>query len=92
MLYVAVSYYSGKLVHIQVVIKYPYLIAPMCTREDMLNHNLGALYIDDVMGYNSLTTKAIMMIVWCDYNFTIWNPNRGPKLNTNIFAIQIVTI
>ena len=28
----------------------------MCTREDTPAHNLGVLYIDDVMSYNSLTT------------------------------------
>ena len=30
-------------------------LAQMCTREDMLAHNLGAPYFDDVMSYNSLT-------------------------------------
>ena len=50
------SIYSDKLAHIQVVINCPYFIAQMCTHEDTLAHNLGALYIDDVMSYNSLTT------------------------------------
>ena len=50
------SIYSDKLAHVQVVINWPYFIAQMCTREDMLAHNLGAPYIDDVMSYNSLTT------------------------------------
>ena len=31
----------------------------MCTREDELAHNLGALWIDDdVMSYNSLATQG----------------------------------
>ena len=31
----------------------------MCTGEDALAYNLGALSIDDTMSYNSLTTKAL---------------------------------
>ena len=45
------SSYWDKLAHIQVVINYLYSIAQMCTREDTLAHNLGALYIDDGMRY-----------------------------------------
>ena len=35
----------------------------MCTREDTLTHNLGALHIDDVMSYNSLTTMLYVVCV-----------------------------
>ena len=31
----------------------------MCAREDTLTHNLGVLYIDDAMSYNSLTTQVL---------------------------------
>ena len=34
----------------------------MCTRDDKLTHNLGALYFDDIMSYNSLTTQLLKMI------------------------------
>ena len=34
----------------------------MCTREDTLTHNLGVLYIDDAMSYNSLTTVGFYKI------------------------------
>ena len=47
-----------KLKHIQVVINCLYSIAQMCTREDMLAHNSGTPYFNDVMSYNSLTTKG----------------------------------
>ena len=49
--------YSDKLAHIQVVINCRYSVAQKCTSEDTLTHNLGSLYFDDVMSYNSLTTK-----------------------------------
>ena len=52
------SIYLDQLVHVQVVINCPYSIAQMCTREDMLAHNLGTLCIDDIMSYNSLTTLS----------------------------------
>ena len=50
------SNYSNKLAHVQVVINCRCLVAQMCTREDTLAHNLGALYFDDVMSYNLLKT------------------------------------
>ena len=50
--------YLDKFAHVQVVINCPYSIAQMCTREDTLAHDLGALYFDDVMSYNSLTTHV----------------------------------
>ena len=50
--------YSDKLAHVQVVINCQYSVAQMCTREDTLTHNLGALYIADVMSYNMLTTEG----------------------------------
>ena len=50
--------YSDKLAHIQAVINCQYSVAQMCTCEDTLAHNLGALYIDDVMSYNLLTTHV----------------------------------
>ena len=49
-------FYSYKLAHVQVVINCRYFVAQSCSREDMLAHNIGALYFDDVMSYNSLTT------------------------------------
>ena len=55
------SIYSDKLAHVQVVIICPYSIAPLCTREDAVAHNLGAPCIDDVMSYNSLTTVGIQI-------------------------------
>ena len=53
------SIYSDKLAHTQVVINCPYSVAHLCTSEATLAHNLGALYFDDVMSYNSLTTKIL---------------------------------
>ena len=32
-------------------------LAQMCTREDPLAYNIGALFVDNVMSYNSLTTN-----------------------------------
>ena len=49
------SIYSDKLAHIQVVINHQYSVAQMCTREDMLAHNLGAPYFDDVMSCFRIT-------------------------------------
>ena len=47
--------YSDKLAHIQVVINCRYLVAQSCTSEGELAYISGALSIDDVMSYNSLT-------------------------------------
>ena len=47
------SIYSDKVAYVQVVINCRYSVAQMYTSEDMLAHNLGALYFDDVMSYNS---------------------------------------
>ena len=67
MLYVAVgqimnetmmSIYLDKLAHVQVIIKCRYSIAKLCAREDTLAYILGAPSIDDVMSYNSLTTRV----------------------------------
>ena len=52
------SIYSDKLAHVQALINCPYSIAQLCTHEDTLVHNLGALYFDEVMSYYSLTTIA----------------------------------
>ena len=52
------SIYSDKLAHVQVVINCPYFVAPVCTREERLAHNLGAQYIEDIMSYNLLTTEC----------------------------------
>ena len=57
------SIYLDKLAHVQVVINCWFSVAQLCTREDMLAHILGALYIDDVMSYDSLTTENIKHIV-----------------------------
>ena len=53
------SIYSDKLANVQVVINCRYSVTQMCTYEDTLAHNLGALYIDDVMSYNLLTTICL---------------------------------
>ena len=37
-----------KLAHVQVIFNCPYSIAQMCNCEDMLAHNSGAPYFDDV--------------------------------------------
>ena len=55
------SIYSDDLAHIQVIINCRYSVAQMCTCEDMLAHNLGALYSNDVMSYNLLTTAVIQI-------------------------------
>ena len=57
------SIYLDKLAHVQVVINCWFSVAQLCTREDMLAHILGTLYIDDVMSYDSLTTENIKHIV-----------------------------
>ena len=48
--------YLDKLAHVQVVINCQYSVSQMCTPVDTLAHNLDALYFDDIMSYNSLTT------------------------------------
>ena len=53
------SIYSDKLSHMKVIINCRYSIAQLCTREDTLAYILGSPFIDDVMSYNSLTTKAL---------------------------------
>ena len=81
------SIYSDKLAHVQVVIKSWYLVAQKCTREDMLAHNLGARYFDDVVSYNSLTTSYLIAILyyllakWVISLYTTW-----------VFGIQIPTV
>ena len=53
--------YSNKLAHIQVVVNCPYSVAQMCTREDTLAHNLGALYfVPSRTRYNILFVMAAM--------------------------------
>ena len=61
------SIYSDKLAHVQVVINCRYFAAQMCTHDDMLAHNLEALYFDDVMSYNSLTTTTYLKLKWLLY-------------------------
>ena len=48
------SIYSDKLAHVQVVLNCPYSVAQLCSRENTLAHNLGVLYFDDAMSYNSI--------------------------------------
>ena len=55
------SIYSDKLAHVQVVINCPYSIAQICTREDTLAHNLGALYFDDVMSFISVLIASSLV-------------------------------
>ena len=43
--------------HVQVVINYGNIDAPMCTREDGFAYISGAPSIDDVMSYNLHTTQ-----------------------------------
>ena len=50
------SIYSEKLAHVQVVINCRNSVAHLCTREEKLAHNSGALYFDNVMSYYLLTT------------------------------------
>ena len=55
------SIYSGKLAHVQVFFNCWYSVAQMCTREDTLAQHLGALYLDDFMSHNELTTIAMIL-------------------------------
>ena len=48
-----------KLAHIQAVLNCRYSVEQMCTREDALAQFLGALYLEDVMNQNELTTVDI---------------------------------
>ena len=50
------SLYLDKLAHVQIVINCQYSIAQLCNHEDMLAHNLGAPYFNDVISYSLLTT------------------------------------
>ena len=56
------SIYWEKLVQAQVVINCSYSIAHLWTSEATLAHNLGELYFDDVMSYNSLTTSTLNIL------------------------------
>ena len=56
------SIYWDKLVQVQVVINCPYSIAHLCTSEATLTHNLGELYFDDIMSYNSRTTSTLNIL------------------------------
>ena len=58
------SIFSDKLAHVQVVINCQYFVAYLCTSEAMLTHNLGALYYNDIMSYNSLTTVSDIQMAW----------------------------
>ena len=58
--------YLDKLAHIQVVINCRFSIAQLCTREDTLAHNLGALYFDDVMSYSDKLAH-IQVVINCRY-------------------------
>ena len=71
------SSYWNKLAHTQVVINYIYSVAQMCTREDTLAHNSGALYIDDVMRYELESCQLPIIIVMCHLEF--FRANRSPN-------------
>ena len=49
--------YSDQLSHVQVVINCRYSVAQMCTREEMLAHNIGTPYFDDFMSYKLPTLR-----------------------------------
>ena len=51
---------SDKLAHVQLIRNCRYSVAQRCTRKDMLAHYLGALYLDDVMSHNELTTHPTL--------------------------------
>ena len=81
------SIYSDKLTHIRIVIN---SVAQMCTREDMLAHYLGALFIDDVMKYNTLITKSFWRVQidlshyfnsWIKHLYNICHEVLNPVLN-----------
>ena len=59
------SIYSEKLAQVQVLINCRYLIAPSEPMKMPPLINVGALYIDDIMSYNSLTTVCF----WCNEIF-----------------------
>ena len=62
------SIFSDKLALVQFVINCLYSVAQMCIGEDTLAYVSGALSIDDVMSYNSLTTGPNVQF-W-DYHFS----------------------
>ena len=65
-----------KLAHAQVVIICRYFVAQLCTREDMLNHYLGAV-LDDTMSQNELTTHGLNNKLLVQY--------LGHGLNNSLF-------
>ena len=48
-------------------INFQYSVAQLCTCEDTLAHNLGALYFGDFMSYNSLTTQLMINFLPFEY-------------------------
>ena len=56
------SIFLDKLEHVQVIINCQYSVSQMCTPVDMLAHNLGALYFDDIMSYNSQQCAKMAII------------------------------
>ena len=71
--------------HVQVVINCPYSVAQLCTREDMLAHNLGAPYIDNIMSYNFFTT--ILVEAWTS-NAIDWRSYSNSIFEINLTLLQ----
>ena len=69
--------YSDKLAHVQIVINCRDSIAQICTYEETLAHNLGVLYLDDVMSYNSLTTLSFHVVALAE----VCGPSCGCPFN-----------
>ena len=67
------SIYSDKLAHVQIVNNCGYSIAQMYTREDTLAHNLGVLFIDDLMRHNTLKIKLLNLYFgFCVISFNVY--------------------
>ena len=66
------SIFWDKLAHVQVVINCRYYVAQMCTGEDMLVHNLGAPYFDDVMSYNALSILQYYLLIILSLQVSPW--------------------
>ena len=80
------SIYSDKLAHVQIVINSWFFAAQMCTCEDMLAHILGALYIDDVMSYNSLTILLYVKLLQKCYLISCLSDQTNSQFQTGHFV------
>ena len=81
-----------KLAHIQAVLNCRYSVEQMCTREDTLAQFLGALYLEDVMNQNELTTVDIKTLYGEDWVYSNIHCFFGFQVKFRVTDVQVPDI